>query len=182
MAKIALAIVVLCFYSGVSIASTAGEEQAKSFVNIYSSLCLKHLSHLDELRDKLRAVPQLPPESAKHFLGERAGGVWPVPDPHGSFLVALFDGVNFCAVYGRRVDTEAVQQGFSAIVATAPSPLVATQVTNKQAQTAANGQTHTVAYEWSVPSAGHKMLFTVTTAPSANALIQAMASAAIVSE
>ena len=97
-------------------------------------------------------------------------------------VLALLKGKNLCAVYGRRADAEAVQQQFSAIVATAPSLLVATRVTNKLAQTSANGQTHTVAYEWSVPNAHRKLLFTLTTASSATAQIQAMGSAATVSE
>lgn len=182
MRKLAVVMVVLCFFSGISIAATPGEEQASSFISLYSSLCLKHVNNLDALRDKLRPMPKLPPEKAEHFLTGRAGDVWPVPDKQGTFVLALLKGGNFCAVYGRRADTEAVEQKFSAIVATAPSPLVAKQVANKHVQTSANGQTHTVAYEWSIPNAHRKMLFTLTTASSATAQIQAMGSAAIVNE
>ncbi len=180
--KLATVLVALCFHSGISFAATTGDEQASSFINLYSALCLKHVNNLDALREKLRPLPKLPPEKAEHFLAGRAGDVWPIPDKHGTFVLALIKGENLCAVYARRADTEAVQQHFSAIVATAPPPLVATPVANKRAQTSANGQTRTVAYEWSAPNAHRKMLFTLTTASSATAQIQAMGSAAIVSE
>jgi hypothetical protein len=63
-----------------------------------------------------------------------------------------------------------------------PHPLVARQVQDEYAQTSANGQTHTIAYEWSVPNARRRMLFTLTTASSATAQIQALGSVAIVSQ
>ncbi|WP_439665874.1 NMCC_0638 family (lipo)protein [Frateuria sp. GZRe14] len=180
--KLATVLVALSFHSGLSIAATTGEVQASSFISLYSSLCLKHVNNLDALREKLRPLPKLPPEKAEHFLAGRAGDVWPIPDKHGTFVLALPKGMNLCAVYGRRADAEAVQRQFSAIVATAPSPIVATRVANKLAQTSANGQTRTVVYEWSVPNAHRKLLFTLTTASSATAQIQAMGSAATVSE
>ena len=182
MLKLAIVTIMLCFVSGISVAATTGEAQASSFIRLYSSLCLKHVNNLEALREKLKPMQQLPPEKAELFLAGRTGDVWPVPDKSGTFVLALLKGKSFCAVYARRADTEAVEQKFSAIVATAPSPLVAKQVENGHAQTAANGQTHTIAYEWSVPNAHRKMLFTLTTAPSTSAQIQVLGSAAIISE
>lgn len=182
MLKLAIATVMLSFVFGISAAATKGEVQASSFIRLYSSLCLKHVNNLEALRAKLTPMPKLPPEKAEHFLAGQAGDVWPVPDKSGTFVLALLKGKSFCAVYARRADTGAVEQKFSAVVASAPSPLVAKQVANEHAQTSANGQTHTVAYEWSVPDAHRKMLFTLTTASSAAAQIQAMGSAAIISE
>ena len=181
MPKFAIAIIVLCFVSGTSIAAETGDDQASSFIRLYSSLCLKHVNNLEALRDKLKPMSKLPPEKAEHFLAGRPGDVWPVPDKSGTFVLALLKGKDFCAVYARRADTEAVEQKFSAILATAPSPLVAKQVEDQRAQTSANGQTHTVAYEWSAPDGHRKMLFTLTTASSAEAQIQVLGSAAIVS-
>jgi hypothetical protein len=73
-----------------------------------------------------------------------------------------------------------VEKSFAALVATAPPPLVARQRSDELAQTSVNGQTHTIAYEWYVPGAQRGILFTLTTASSATAQIQAMGSAAII--
>ena len=182
MLKLATTILILCLVPNISTAATVGEDQAGSFVRLYSSLCLKHVNNLDALRQKLERMPRLPPEKAAHFLAGRAGDAWPVPDKYGTFVLVLLSGKSFCAVYARRADTEAVEKQFARLVATAPPPLTAKQVTNKHAQTSANGPTHTVSYEWYVPSAHRKMLFTLTTASFASAQIQVMGSAAIISE
>lgn len=159
-----------------------GEDQANSFANIYASLCLKNLPNLEALREKLKPMPKLPPEKAAHFLAGNPGDAWPVPDKHGTFVLALPSGKNLCAVHVRRANTEAAKKLFAGLVSTAPSPLVAKQVRNEQAQTTANGQTQTVAYEWSVPNASRKMLFTLTTAASDTAQLQVLASAAIIGQ
>ena len=83
-----------------------GEDQANSFANIYASLCLKNLSNLEALREKLKPLPKLPPEKAAMFLAGRPGDAWPVPDKHGTFVLALPSGINFCAVHVHRASTE----------------------------------------------------------------------------
>jgi hypothetical protein len=158
-----------------------GEDQANSFANIYASLCLKNLSNLEALREKLKPLPKLPPEKAAMFLAGRPGDAWPVPDKHGTFVLALPSRMNFCAVHVHRASTEVAKKLFTGLVASAPSPLVAKQVKSEQTQTA-NGQTQTVSYEWSVPNASRKMLFTLTTASSDTAQLQVLGSAAIVGE
>jgi hypothetical protein len=70
---------------------------------------------------------------------------------------------------------------FTDLVTNVPSPLTAKQVLNEQAQTTVNGETQTVSYEWSVPNAPKKLLFTLTTAALETAEIQVLGSAAIVS-
>lgn len=105
-----------------------------------------------------------------------------MPDKHGTFVLVLPTGKNLCAVHVRRADTEAAKKLFSRLVANAPSPLIVKQVKNEQAQTATNGQTQTVSYEWSVPNAARKMLFRLTTAPSETAQLQVLGSAAIVGQ
>lgn len=159
-----------------------GEDQANSFANIYASLCLKNLSNLETLREKLKPMPKLPPEKAAMFLAGNPGDAWPVPDKHGTFVLALPSGKNLCAVYARRASTEAAKKLFTGLVANAPTPLVAKQVRNEKAQTAANGQTQTVSYEWSVPNTKLKMLFTLTTASSDTAQPQVLGSAVIVGQ
>jgi hypothetical protein len=162
--------------------ASEGEDQANSFASIYASLCLKNLSNLEALREKLKPMPKLPPEKAAMFLAGNPGDAWPVPDKNGTFVLALPSGKNLCAVHARRASTEAAKNLFTGLVANAPSPLIAKQVRNEQAQTAANGQTQTVSYEWSVPNATRKMLFTLTTASSDTAQLQVLGSAAIVGQ
>ncbi len=182
MRKHIIALVLIGLASNAAAAASEGENQASSFANIYASLCLKHLNNLDALREKLKPMPRLPQEKASHFLAGNAGDAWPVPDKYGTFVLALPTGKNMCLVHVRRADTEAAKKQFSNLVANAPSPLVAKQVRNDQTQTAANGSTQTVAYEWSVPNAPRKMLFTLTTAPSESAQLQVLGSAAIISQ
>lgn len=182
MRKHIVALVLIGLASNASMAATEGENQAHSFANLYASLCLKHLNNLDALREKLKPMPKLPPEKAAHFLAGNAGEAWPVPDRYGTFVLTLPTGKNFCAVHLRRADTEAVKKEFANLVAHAPSPLMAKQVRNEQAQTAANGPTQILAYEWSMPNTARKMLFTLTTAPSDSAQLQALGSAAIIGQ
>ena len=182
MHKRIIALILISLASNAATAATEGENQATSFANIYASLCLKHLNNLEALREKLKPMPKLPPEKASLFLAGDAGDAWPVPDKHGTFVLALPAGKNVCTVHVRRADTVAAKKQFENFVANAPSPLVAKQVRNDQTQTAVNGPTQTVAYEWSVPNSPRKMLFTLTTAPSEAAQLQVLGSAAIISQ
>ena len=175
-------LVLIGLTSNAAIAATEGESQAAAFANIYLSLCLKHLNNLEALREKLKPMPKLPPEKAALFLPSDGGDAWPVPDKTGTFVLALPAGKKICSVYVRKVDTEAAKKQFSGLVATAPAPLVVKQVKNDRAGTIANGQTETVAYEWSTPNAPRKMLFILTTASSETAQIQAKGSAALVKQ
>jgi hypothetical protein len=159
-----------------------GKNQANSFTNIYAFTCLKYLNNLDDLRNKLKQAPTLPPEKAQYFLAGHDGDAWPVPDKHGIFVLVIFKEKDFCAVHARGADTEEVNKQFDRIVATAPYPLTAKQVQNEKRHTTANGLTQTIAYEWSIPDAPVKMLFTLSTASSENANIQALASAGIISK
>lgn len=179
MSKVFAALLILGLTSNGCFAGE-GEDQANSFANIYASLCLKNLSNLDALREKLKPVPKLPPEKAAMFLSGLPGDAWPVPDKYGTFVLALPSGKNLCAVHGRRASTEVAKKLFTQVVAIAPSPLIAKQVQSEQAQTTANGQTETVSYEWGVPNATRKMLFTLTTASSDTAQLQVLGSAAII--
>ncbi|WP_209589954.1 NMCC_0638 family (lipo)protein [Massilia sp. BHUDP2] len=153
-------------------------DQARSFAEIYTSLCMKHLTNLDALREKLKQVPKLAPEQARHFLSGRSGDAWSVPDKHGTFVLALPHQKNLCAVYARRADTRAAEKLFVERVGTAPAPLIGKRTADDHARTA-SGPTHTLAYEWGVPKAGKKMVFTLTTAASDTAQVQVLGTAAI---
>lgn len=165
-----------------SISSQAAkaDAQADSFSNIYASTCLKHLSDLEVLRNKLKNAPELPPEKAAMFLLGSPGNAWPVPDKNGVFVVALPRDKNICLVYARRVNAQAASERFIKIVEKAPEPLTSRKVKDTSETTAKNGQSRTLSYEWSVAQAARKMLFTLTTATSDTADLQGMASAAYI--
>ena len=162
-------------------AAALGQQQAQSFAQLYAALCMKNLPDLEALRAQLKPAPRLPAEQAQHFLAGRPGDAWPVPDKTGTFVLALPTGKNFCALHLRRTDTAATKRLFIQLVGKPPAPIVAKEVRNEKTQTASNGQTETIAYEWSQPNTKRKMLFTLTTAASPTAQLQALGSAAIVS-
>jgi hypothetical protein len=162
--------------------ASEGDDQANSFAKIYASLCLQNLSNLEDLRQKLAPLPKLQTDKAALFLRGAPGDAWPVPDKHGTFVLALPSGKNLCAVYARRADVDIANTLFQKLVANAPAPFTSRMVMNEDKQTVANGVTHTVSYEWSIPNGARKMLFTLTTAAAETAQLQVLGSAAIVSQ
>nr|GFD23927.1 hypothetical protein [Tanacetum cinerariifolium] len=162
--------------------ASEGNDQANSFAKIYTTLCLQNLPELEVLRQKLAPMPKLPVEKAALFLGGAPGDAWPVPDKHGTFVLALPSGKNLCAVHARRADVDVANILFQKLVANAPAPFTSKMVMNEDKQTVANGMTHTVSYEWSIPNGARKMLFTLTTAAAETAQLQVLGSAAIVSQ
>lgn len=157
------------------------EDQADGFANIYGSLCLKNITNLDRLRETLKDVPKLPPEQAAHFLAGNQGDAWPVTDKSGTFVLALPSNKNICAVYARRSDAAKAEKLFVALVGHSPAPMVSRPVRDERAHTPANGPTHTISYEWALPNASRKMLFTITTATADDAQLQVLGSAAMTS-
>lgn len=125
-------------------------------------------------------MPKLTPDNSAHFLSGSEGDAWPVPDKTGTFVLALPRNKNICMVYARRADTTKAEQIFVGLVGNSQAPLVSRLAKDERAQTAANGSTHTISYEWSVPNAARKMLFTLTTANSDDAQLQVLGSAAII--
>ncbi|NTV10578.1 MAG: hypothetical protein HGA47_07365 [Zoogloea sp.] len=162
------------------------DSKANYFSNLYASLCMKNLNDLEALRTSLvgKGLPRFPPEQAGLFLRGNAGDAWPVPfdGTTGNFVVALFSDKSFCAVYARRATQADVERQFVQLVGTAPAPLVSEVKQDATANTGRNGKTHTISYTWSLPQAHRKMLFTLTTANSEDAQLQAMASAAMINE
>lgn len=163
-----------------------GDPKAEFFAKLYASMCMKNLNNLEALRNQLTKnnLPKLPPEKAALFLNGSDGDAWPVPNQgdFGNFVLVLPAGKNLCIVYARRASQIDVERLFLDMTSKAPAPLTGEKTIDKRADTAPNGETHTVSYSWSIPQAPRKMMFTLTTAASESALLQAMASAAIVSE
>lgn len=154
--------------------------QAQSFATMYTSLCIKHLTDLNGLSAKLKDMPKLPTEKASHFLAGHPGDAWPVPDSHGTFVVALPSDINLCAVHAHRANTVTAEQFFIQLAAYAPAPLLSKRVRDEYTETGPNGLTHTLSYEWSGPNATQKMLFTLTTASSDHAQLQVLGTVSLV--
>lgn len=155
------------------------EQQANSFTNIYASTCLKHIANLDELREKLKPLTSLPNEKAAQFLNGKSGKAWPVPDPYGTFVLAVPDQTNFCTVYARQINPTLAQQSFRRLVATAPEPLKSHLVSSSAKYDTKNGNLRNLSYEWRLTSAKPKILFMLTTADAKTADVQALATASI---
>lgn len=171
----------LCIVLSEVRADTIEQEQAKSFLNIYSALCLRHLTNPTALRSKLEGMPQLADEGAAQFLTGKAGSAWPVPDKNGHFVLTLDDKSNLCSIHGRRADTEFVKSEFVKLVSSAPTGLAARELGNETKQISAQVQTNTITYEWSsAANPTMKVLFVLTTSPSASAPLQVLGSAVMV--
>jgi hypothetical protein len=181
MSRIFAALLLITLSTNACLASET-DDQANSFAKIYASLCMKNLPNLEALREKLRPIPSLPSDKAALFLRGNPGDAWSVPDTYGTFVLALPNGKNFCAVHARRASAETAIKLFTGMVANPPSPFTSTLVKSEQAQSPVNGQTRTLSYEWSVPNATRKMLFSITTATSETAQLQVLGSAAIISQ
>jgi hypothetical protein len=162
--------------------ASEGDDQATSFTKIYASLCMANIPNLEPLREKLKTIPSLPAEKASLFLAGNPGNAWSVPDKYGTFVLALPNGQNFCALHARRASTETAIKLFTGMVANAPSPFTSTLVKNEHTQSPANGSVQTISYEWSAPNTPRKVVFTLTTAPSESAQLQVLGSAAIISQ
>lgn len=160
--------------------------KAEGFAKLYLTTCMQNINNLEALRTRLinNKLPKFPPEQAALFLQGQAGDAWPVPHQGqlGNFVLTLPAGKNLCTIHARRANQAEVEQQFIKLVAKAPPPLVSEPRNDEQAETAANGKTHTISYTWSLPSANRKMLFMLTTASSENAQLQALGSASMISE
>jgi len=179
MRNLLAVLVVLISSVNICVANEA-KKQANAFAKIYSSLCLKNLSNLEDLRRQLKSVPKLPEKKAEHFLSGYKGDAWPIPNKFGLFVLALPYNNNICLVYARRADTKKSEEIFKKLVSTAPKPITSRLVGTTNKQTTANGSTRTISYEWSTSGVVRKRLFTLTTANSGNAQIQVLGSAALV--
>lgn len=156
------------------------DQKSQFFAALYVQTCMKHFGDPAGLRSEFerQQVPQLPPEKAQYFLAGGQGSAWVIPNPFGDFVVSLRDEV-VCAVHARRVNAEEVERRFAEIVSVSPPPLVLQKLGDEQA-ISPNGPTRTVSYAWLKPQENRKLLFTLTTAASPEAQIQAMASLVLV--
>lgn len=158
------------------------DRKPEFFAKLYAQTCMKHFGKPDALRNELTTnkLLELPPQKAEAFLAGSPGTAWAIPSPLGEFVVSLRRD-NVCAVYARRAETTEVERRFVDLVSKSPPPLVVEKLRDERSGSP-NGPTHTISYAWFRPQAKPKLLFTLTTAASPTAQIQAMASLAMAAE
>lgn len=175
-----LTMVILSFILAAPICSAESpERQAEAFHQMLMSLCVNNIANLDALRDRLKGVPSFPEEQGAVFLANRTGTAWPVPDKSGLFVLSLLDSGQ-CAILARRASSTKVREQFLSFVTDAPSPLVYRKVSEASAMTEANGEAHTIQYEWSAEADMPRLVFTLTTSDFEEAQIQAMGSVVLI--
>lgn len=161
--------------------SALGVKQAETFRAIYASTCMQYLPKLDELRSNLKAQPKLPTAQASQILAGDTGSAWPVPSDEGSYILAMPDNKDLCAIYAKDLNTQLANQQFTEVYSKPPSPFTATQIDNTIEQKQGGTKT-TLSYSWSAPNTQRKMLFMLTTDDSATTDIKAMYTASIMPE
>ena len=162
--------------------SNEGAKQAKIFQEIYTATCMEYVFKLDELRDNLKNEPKFPSEQASQLLpSDTAGSAWPVPADTGSYILAIPDNKNLCAIYAKELDAQLANQQFTEVYSKPPSPFIATQIDNNT-KPVGGGVKTTLSYSWSAPDTQRKMLFMLTIDDSATKDVKAMYTASIMSE
>lgn len=159
-------------------ALAAASPPPDSINDLFAGTCMKHFYSQDNLRKAMSDTPEAPPEKAEFFLGGNPGKAWFVIAPSTAYVVALRDDT-VCAVFAQRANPDQVRTGFSALVGTAPVPLVAA-VQEATGLGPNDVHTRTTAYSWSRPEDKDELLFVLTTSTSNHATAQAMASMSLV--
>ena len=155
------------------------DDAAAFFIKLYTEKCMKHYAKPEALRAEFEAAktPELPADTAGFFLGGSPGKAWPQRGPgEGRFVVSLRDD-GVCTVFAQYADDVGVEQRFKTLASTSPAPLAATAGKEEHSM-APTGPIHTLSYAWSRPGDDSELLFTLTTAVSPDAPVQAMASLA----
>ena len=161
--------------------SALGAKQAETFRAIYVSTCMQYLPKLDELRGNLAAQPKFPSAQASQLLAGDTGSAWPVPSDTGSYILAMPDNKNLCAIYAKDLNAQLANQQFTEVYSKPPSPFTATQIDNT-IEEKQEGTKTSLSYSWSAPDTPRKMLFMLTTDNSATTDVKAMYTASIITE
>jgi hypothetical protein len=161
-----------------TLAIAAPDMQAKAFMDIYSSHCLKYLHDFGGLRKQLKAAPELAADKAAVFLKGARGKAWILPHPQGPFVLVLDDDKNLCAVYAKTMQAAPAQELFQKLVSNAPAPFRSEQKRNTTA-TVDGASVRTMAYEWTKEGAPGKPLFGLTVTTSTTSVAQGVATATI---
>jgi hypothetical protein len=105
--------------------SPARADQAREAVGLFVQSCLKYVEDVRELRDWIRATPQLrqfPPQQAQAFLEGERGEVWSAENDAGLFALVLFAD-STCSVIAQQASADQVSLVFSEYVRRKGLPL-----------------------------------------------------------
>lgn len=148
------------------------------FIDLFARTCMKHYAKPEGLKADIEALhaSEVPAKAAGFFLGGTPGTAWAVAGPEGvRYVISLRDD-GICATFAQKADTVIIEQEFNAMVSSSPAPLVASKLTDEN-QMMPTGPIHTISYGWSAGQADTTQItFTLTTAVSPDAPVQAMAS------
>ncbi len=138
------------------------------FNSVFALTCMKHFHSQSKLPETLigLGLEKLPTDQAEAFLEGQHGGAWIFVTPTTRYVVSLRED-KVCAVFAQRANPVTIQSGFSALVGTAPAPLVA----REEHDLGPNDEhTKTMGYSWSRPEDEAAMLFVLTTSDSDDAM------------
>lgn len=157
-------------------AIAAASPPTDGIVDLFAGTCLAHFHSQDDLRKLMGDIgaPEAPPGKAGFFLGGNPGKAWFVIAPSTTYVVALRDDT-VCAVFAQHADPDQVHADFSALVGTAPEPLVAV-ARDATGLGPGGADSRTMAYAWSRAGDKDELLFVLTTSSSSDATAQAMVS------
>jgi hypothetical protein len=158
------------------------ERQAASFARIYNSYCVRHIDDLDVFKGQLESIPQLAPAGAELFLNGQTGGVWPVPDMEGLFVLALPEDPDLCVVYARRAGAAKAEELFIELLSAPAAPFLVRKTGDQFVETPKNGTTHIISYEWYTEDSSRKIEFILSTSGLETAELQVAGSVAVITE
>lgn len=100
-------------------------DQAREAVGLFVQSCLKHVEDVRDLRDWIKATPQLrqfPQQQAQAFLEGKRGDVWSAENDAGLFALVLFAD-DTCSVIAQQASADQVSLVFSEYVRRKGLPL-----------------------------------------------------------
>lgn len=157
-------------------------QMAENFMKIYTNLCVANIPQLDALRAQLQNLPALETEKAAYFLQGYAGKAWPVTGVNGSYVVAIPDQINFCAVYVLRADVAKMQELFQKFATQPPADMTAKEEEARRTESAGTSVLHQN-YSWTYQGASNRVLLILSTSTYPDGgTPQGMASISIISD
>lgn len=159
-----------------------GKAQARTFDDIYRSLCLKNINNLNKLKEQLALSPQMSPEQTRQILRGAKGFAWRIPSDEGAFILSLQDKPPTCTVMAHHADAKTLEELFLKLVNAPIAPLESKKISSREDKTKANGTAHTLTYEWQAKQGKHKLVFVLSTSSYEKADLQAFGSISLVTE
>lgn len=156
--------------------------QAKTFSNLFSSVCLKNIYDLGKLREQLKNATPMGADETRKLLKGSKGNAWVVPDNSGAYILALHEKSQICTVIAHHADANTVEEAFLKMVNNPIAPLETKKVSSRVDKTTANGKAHTTIYEWQAHNGKYKLEFVLSTSTFEQAEIQAFGRISLISD